>query len=275
MAGVKVAVVTGSNKGIGFATVRGLCKQFQGHVYLTARNEDLGKAAVAELEKEGLHPKFYQLDIEDTKSIDRLAQYLKQTYGGIDVLVNNAGIAFKAAATEPFSEQAEVTLRVNYWGTLNVCKALFPLLRSHSRVVNVSSFMSKMTLDKCSTDLQKQLRGCQTVDEVSAYMKSFVEAAKKGVHKDQGWTEMAYGTSKVGVSLISIIQQRDFDQDKTRSDIVINACCPGYVDTDLTSHKGQKTIDQGADTPIYLVLLPPNISKPRGKFVSDRVVAAL
>jgi carbonyl reductase 1 len=275
MANVKVAVVTGSNKGIGFAIVRGLCKQFQGHVYLTARNEALGKAAVSELEKEGLHPKFHQLDIEDAKSIERLAQYLKQTYGGIDILVNNAGFAFKAAATEPFSEQAEVTIRINYYGTLNVSKALFPLLRSHARVANVSSFVSLMSLNKCSADLQKQLRACKTVEEVTAYLKSFEEATKRGDHVAKGWPESAYGVSKIGVTLLSTIQQHDIDQDKTRSDIVVNACCPGYVATDMSSHKGTKTIDEGADTPLYVALLPANVSEPRGKFVSDREVKAV
>jgi len=268
----KVAVVTGSNKGIGFAIVQGLCKQFQGHVYLTARNESLGKAAVAELEKEGLHPKFHQLDIEDVQSVAKLAEFLKKTYGGLDLLVNNAGFAFKAADTEPFSVQAPVTLAINYWGTLNVCNALFPLLRSHARVVNVSSFVSVMALNKCSADLQTKLRACQTVDEISKYMTKFVEDSKKGVHKEEGWPESAYGMSKVGVTLASTIQQRDIDADKSRTDIVINACCPGYVATDMSSHKGTKTIEQGADTPLYLALLGPNAKEPRGKFVSDREV---
>jgi len=272
MASAKVAVVTGSNKGIGFAIVRGLCKQFQGHVYLTARNEALGKAAVAELEKEGLHPKFHQLDIEDQQSVDRLAEYLKKTYGGIDILVNNAGFAFKAADTEPFSEQAQVTLRINYWGTLRVCQALMPLLKSHSRMVNVSSIVGLMAINKCSPDLQNKLRGCQTIDELNRYMAKFEEDTKKGIHKDQGWPETAYGVSKTGVSLLSAMQQRDIDADKTRTDIVINACCPGYVDTDMTSHKGTKTIDQGADTPLYCALLGPNTKEPRGKFISEREV---
>lgn len=57
-------------------------------------------------------------------------------------------------ATEPFGEQAEVTMRTNFWGTLWVCHALFPLLRRNARVVNVSSFVSKRSLDKCSPELQ-------------------------------------------------------------------------------------------------------------------------
>lgn len=268
----KVAVVTGSNKGIGFAIVRGLCKQFDGHVYLTARNEQLGVAAVGELEKEGLKPKFHQLDITDKSSVAKFATFLKEKYGGLDVLVNNAGFAYKQSATEPFSEQAEVTVNINYWGTLNVCEALFPLLRSHARVSNVSSFVSLMALNKCSQPLQLELRAIKTVEDLNKYMNKFVEAAKKELHTQEGWPSTAYGVSKIGVTLLSRIQQAMIDADTTRNDIIINACCPGYVDTDMTSHKGTKTIDQGADTPLYLALLPANCGEPRGKFVSERQV---
>lgn len=95
MSNVPVAVVTGSNKGIGFAIVRALCKQFQGDVYLTARDPGRGQEAVAKLQEEGLHALFHQLDIDDLQSIRALRDFLKEKYGGLDVLVNNAGIAFK------------------------------------------------------------------------------------------------------------------------------------------------------------------------------------
>ncbi|RZF42983.1 hypothetical protein LSTR_LSTR016652 [Laodelphax striatellus] len=91
----KVAVVTGGNKGIGFSIVEGLCKIFKGKVYLTARNEELGKQAVEKLKEAGCNPEFYQLDITVADSRERFAKYLKEKYGGLDVLVNNAGIAFK------------------------------------------------------------------------------------------------------------------------------------------------------------------------------------
>ena len=62
---------------------------------VSARDEGRGQAAVQELEKEGLHPKFHQLDILDHSSIVRLKDFLQSTYNGLDVLVNNVGIAFK------------------------------------------------------------------------------------------------------------------------------------------------------------------------------------
>ena len=61
---------------------------------IQARNEENGRKALEELAKEGLKPSFYQLDVADDASISQFAEYLKQTHGGIDVLVNNAGIAF-------------------------------------------------------------------------------------------------------------------------------------------------------------------------------------
>lgn len=59
-----------------------------------ARNAENGKKAVAELEKEGLSPKFYQLDILDTNQINEFVTFLKKTYGGVDILVNNAAILY-------------------------------------------------------------------------------------------------------------------------------------------------------------------------------------
>ena len=50
---------------------------------------------MSKLNQEGLEPKFHQLDIGDQASVDRLRDHLKETYGGLDVLINNAGIAFK------------------------------------------------------------------------------------------------------------------------------------------------------------------------------------
>lgn len=79
------------------------------------------------------------LDIDNINSILKFRDFIKSTHGGLDVLVNNAAIAFKMRATEPFSQQAEVTCRVNFFATMNCCNELFPLLRPGARVVNVSS----------------------------------------------------------------------------------------------------------------------------------------
>ena len=80
---IRVAIVTGGNKGIGLAIVRGMCKLFNGDVVLTARNESQGRKAVVQLEKEGLNPKFHQLDIDSRDSITKIKEFLSANYGGI------------------------------------------------------------------------------------------------------------------------------------------------------------------------------------------------
>lgn len=92
----RVALVTGANKGLGFGIARELCRQFSGDVVLTARDAARGEAAVQQLQGEGLSPRFHQLDIVDLQSIRALRDFLLTEYGGLDVLVNNAGIAFKS-----------------------------------------------------------------------------------------------------------------------------------------------------------------------------------
>ena len=62
---------------------------------LLARDEARGLAAVEALEKEGLSPKFHQLDILSDDSIKTICKFFVDKYGGLDILVNNAGIAFK------------------------------------------------------------------------------------------------------------------------------------------------------------------------------------
>ncbi|XP_046567681.1 carbonyl reductase [NADPH] 1-like [Haliotis rubra] len=268
----KVALVTGSNKGIGFAVVRALCKSYDGDVFLTSRDEGRGQAAIADLNKEGLKPKFSQLDINDRSSIERLKSFLLSTYGGLDVLVNNAAIACKETDPLPFSERVDPICKTNFSATLDVCRILFPLLRPHARVVNVSSMHSQTAITKCSPAIQGRFKDPSlTMDGLEKIMQEFVDAAKAGNHKDQGFTDMAYGMSKIGVTVMSFIQDRDIRKD-SREDIVINACTPGYVATDMTSHKGTKTIDEGADTLVYLALLPQNTTSPRGNFVKDRTI---
>lgn len=77
--------------------------------------------------------------------------------------------------------------------------------------------------------------------------------------------------SKVALTAATFIQQRIFDQTPQR-DIVVNACCPGYIKTDMSSNKGGGTLEQGADTPVYLAVLPVNVRSPRGEFVAERKV---
>lgn len=289
----RVAVVTGANKGIGVGIVRNLCQQFDGDVILTSRNVELGKAAQLKLEtEENLHPLYHQLDITDHDSIVRLHDYLKTNYNGLDVLVNNAAIAYSRGENDtPFGEQAEQTLKINFFGTLDACRVLFPLLRPHARVVNVSSRVGNLGVISGTKLKDRLLSNELTMPELDALMKDFVELSKTvpteqlsehGYNINRG-VFGAYAVSKVGVTIMTRILQRELDAErKNDDDIVVNAACPGYINTDMTNHRGWGTIEKGADTITYLALLPPSESTstttttttilPRGQFVAERRV---
>ncbi|XP_077989359.1 carbonyl reductase [NADPH] 1-like [Glandiceps talaboti] len=268
----RVAVVTGSNKGIGFAIVKALCKQFDGDVYLTARDEARGHKAVKDLEGEGLHPKFHQLDITSLESIRRLKKHLEEKHGGLDVLVNNAAIAYDMASTVPFPEQAENSVGCNFFGVLNTCKELFPLLRPHSRVVHIATLLGPKAIKKLSQELHNSFVSPDlTESELISLMEKFVSDTKAGNHQEKGWANSAYGMSKAGVLALMSIQVKELKADP-REDILINSCCPGYVKTDMSNNKGGKSPEEGAETPVELALLPPNIGQPNGELLSKMKV---
>jgi len=266
----KVAVVTGSNKGIGFAIVEGLLKQkFPGDVYLTSRDVKRGQDAVKKLNDLGLHPKFHQLDICDQSSIDAFKKHLESTYGGIDVLVNNAGFAYNCDATEPMHVQAKDTIAINYYGTKRCCDALLPLLKDGSRVVTVSSscgFLGRIQFPALKDKFASSDSTLQ-VSELDALMEDFIESAEAGNHSEKGWPDSTYVVSKVGLSALTRIQNREVQKSMgSKAGILINHVHPGYVDTDMSSHKGPKTPQEGAAAAIYLATLPPN-STLTGKYI--------
>ncbi|XP_049730777.1 carbonyl reductase [NADPH] 1-like [Elephas maximus indicus] len=269
----RVALVTGANKGIGFAIARELCRQFSGDVMLTARDEARGRAAVQQLQAEGLSPRFHQLDVDDLQSIRALRDFLRREYGGLDVLVNNAGIAFRRADPTSFHIKAEVTLKTNFFGTRDVCTELLPLMKPQGRVVNVSSLASFQALKSCSSELQQKFRSeTITEEELVALMNAFVEDAKNRVDQKEGWPDTSYGVSKIGVTVLSRIYARNLSAQRGGDKILLNACCPGWVRTDMAGPRAPKSPEEGAETPVYLALLPSDADGPHGQFVTEKRV---
>ncbi|OCT93789.1 hypothetical protein XELAEV_18011460mg [Xenopus laevis] len=155
----------------------------------------------------------------------------------------------------------------------NVCNKLLPLIKPHGRVVNVSSMASYMALESCSPKLQKVFRSDTiTEEELVTLMEKFVEDVKKGVHQKEGWPNTAYGVSKIGVTVISRIQARELNEKRKNDGILLNACCPGKVKTDMAGSNSTKSPDEGAETSVYLALLPNNADSPHGELVSEKKV---
>lgn len=168
----------------------------------SCRNEENGRRAVAKLEEEGLKPKFHQLDIDSAESIENLRKYIVNTYGGLDILINNAAIAYKFASTAPFLEQATNTIKTNFTGTLNISRALIPLVRPHGRIVNVSSMASR--LQQVSVDFQKRFSDPSLTEaELVGLMQQFVDDVAAGDHKEKGWANNTYSMSKIGVTALT------------------------------------------------------------------------
>ncbi|KAI1295661.1 Carbonyl reductase [NADPH] 1 [Halotydeus destructor] len=259
----KVAVVTGSNKGIGLSTVKLLCEKFDGDVYLTSRDPLKGQEAVDHLKSEfGVSPKYHQLDIDDEDSVLALKSHLVDTYGGLDILVNNAGIAYATASTAPYIEQATNTLETNFFSTLRACDLLFPVLRPGARVVNLSSFMGLMAKVPCPKLREKLTSEDLTSDDLVGLAKTYLEQVEAGEHQGKGWPTSVYSLSKVLLSALTRVQQRQFEPD---TDILVNSVSPGYVNTDMTAHNGPLTPDEGAASSVHAALLPAG-SDHRGQF---------
>ncbi len=260
----RVALVTGGNKGIGFEICKILGKSSGVQVVFTSRNKERGDRAVEALKKFGVSADVELLDLEEKKSIESCAARVKSKYGGIDMLVNNAAIAFKAADPTPFDKQARPTMKVNYFGTVDVCNAMTPLLRKGGSCVLVASRSGTSALSKMSKGAREKLVNPSDFKDLDALANSFVADVEAKRHKENGWASSCYGTSKAVV----IIYARLLAKKLASRDIIVNSCCPGWCKTDMSSHSGPRTAAQGAETPAWLALLTGS-NRPSGDMFAD------
>ena len=181
------------------------------------------------------------------------------------MLINNAGVAYKMASTASFLEQATNTVKTNFTGTVNITRALLPLMRAGGRIVMVSSTAGKLSMVK--PHLQEQFSSASlTEQKLVSLMEQFVQDVANGDHVTKGWPTSAYGVSKVGMTAFTKVIAREL----SHTDVLVNACCPGWVKTDMAGPNAPGTAEQGAETPVHLALLPPN--SPTGEFWRDKRV---
>ncbi|KAM3959121.1 carbonyl reductase [NADPH] 3-like [Aphomia sociella] len=246
----KVAVVTGSNKGIGFAIVKSLCQKFDGATYLTCRDNARGKAAIVKLNKMGLYPEYHQLDVADRESVLKFRDHIMKTRGGIDFLINNAGVV--ASAGNRYEDHKKV-IDINYGGILIVEELLYPLLRDNARVINISSDCGHLSNVKNEYWIKRLSNKNLTRTDVDEFVKWYLDAVKNGTFKRSDIADYgsiaSYRVSKVAISALTVIQQKDVES----RNISVNSMHPGLVSTDMTLRIGFLTPDQAAETPLYLL----------------------
>ncbi|CAE7825804.1 CBR1 [Symbiodinium sp. CCMP2592] len=254
----RLAVVTGANKGVGFYVARQL-QEAGLRVVIACRSPERGSEAARRLGCE-----FEVLDLGSDSSIEAFASTMETKYQQLDVLVNNAAIAFKAADPTPFKDQTVPTLAINFFATMRLTDRLLPLLRGSAaagrepRVVNVASMAGK--LRQLSPALQSEFAS-PMLDRprLVALVQSFVAAVQSGKHREQGWGSSNYGMSKLAVIAYTKMLARE-----EGSAMRINAICPGYCRTDMSSNRGGQSPEVGARTATTAALL--SAQGPTGAF---------
>ena len=234
----RVALVTGANRGLGFAISRQLAQKGIA-VVLAVRDPEKGQAARERLNRQGLESVHVQaLDVTDVNSIHCALEQIKNSFGKLDILVNNAGIVIDDRATilDITPDVLQQTLQTNFYGPLVLCQCCIPLMRAgrYGRIVNISSTLGSLT---DMVDFNSPYSGSQTP---------------------------AYRLSKTILNGLTALVAREVKNDN----ILVNSVCPGWIRTDMGGNQAPLSAEQGADTPVWLATLED--TGPSGGFFRDR-----
>lgn len=217
-------MVTGSNRGLGYAISRKLA-QIGIHVILTSRNEADGLAAKQQLSSEGLDADYCVLDVTNDVSVQKFTKWLHETYSKVDILVNNAGInpTTKPEESSLLTVQLETmrfTWETNVLAVVRITQALIPLMQAqnYGRIVNISTEMASLS----------------------------------SISDDYYPLAPSYRLSKVGVNGITAILAKELQG----TNILVNAYSPGWMKTDMGGDNAPFTAEEGAETAVYLATLP-------------------
>ncbi|MGW1530096.1 SDR family NAD(P)-dependent oxidoreductase [Streptomyces sp. NPDC002159] len=230
-------LITGANKGLGFETARQLVAA--GHtVYIGARDPERGRRAA-----EQLGARFIQLDVTDDTSVSAAAKAI-EAGGGLDVLVNNAGIEPRKSdggfipATEVTADLVRIVFETNVFGQVRMLHAFLPLLQRSAApvVVNVGS----------GTSLMRDLVNPNSPAHF--------------------YPDIAYPSSKAAVNMLTV------QYSKAYPGIKINAVDPGFTATDLNHHAGTQTVEQGAE--VIVRMAQTGSDGPTGGFFDAKGIIA-
>jgi len=229
----EVALVTGANKGIGFEVARQIAKAGW-TVLAAARNEEAGRQAATKLQAEGLDVQFVPIDLEAHATAVAAAETIRQQFGKLDILINNAGIASLSDGppSKTNIEALESLMETNFVGTVAVTQAMLPLLQTagKAQIINVSSEL-----------------GCISRQTDPTWKYFSVKA-------------LAYCASKAALNMLTVQLAYEFRD----GSIAVNSVNPGYTATDLNGHSGPQSVEEGAAEIVRVALMDTPVT---GKFL--------
>ena len=226
----KIAIVTGGNRGIGHEVARQLMKN-DVFVVVGCRSEAKCAAAVDGLSKNGSHVAGYPLDVSDTRSVRNFVDQVARHHGAPAILVNNAGIYPEATESKVEDTSTAVwreTFETNLFGAVRMCREVVPLMRK-PRYGRIVNISSGL-----------------------------------GQLHQMGEGSPAYRVSKAALNALT----KTLAAEVAPSGILVNSMSPGWVRTDMGGADAPRSVEEGADTVVWLSLLPSN--GPTGQFFRDR-----
>ena len=237
-----VALVTGANQGIGLQIAKDLAAH-RFTVLVGSRNFERGEAAAREV---GPDAHALQLDVTDQVSITAAVERVRNEFGRLDVLINNAAISNTnrqpgqsvedyARTTRPSNvslDEMRAVWDTNVFGVVAVTQAMLPLLREApaARIVNVSSGVGSLTTNS---------------DPAFTY---------------RGIFGPVYPASKTALNALTVAMAIELAPEG----IKVNAVSPGFTRTNLNGYAGTETVEQGAREAVRVTLLGPD--SPTGTF---------
>lgn len=228
----KIALVTGGNKGIGFAVARELAQR-DVTVFLGARNAALGEKAAHALAGEKLDIRFVHLDVTKQPSIDEARARIERDAKRVDMLINNAGISAPADQQDTV-EGMRLVYETNVFGAFAVARTFLPLLEAGrpSRIVNISSGLG-----------------------------SIARASQPSAGGEGRARFLAYASSKAALNAITALWAGKLKP----LGITIVTIAPGYTATDMNQGRGTQPVERPAKF-IANIALDADESKTGGFF---------